>query len=275
MKPFTDAQLISGFEALCAVSLLVQAFEFWRLRSAHGPEGVWQWSIQRQDLVFAPRVVRAFFDTLFAPHFHAVHLVVRMLLATSLFWGSSLFSSTLLFLSTICVLVRWRGSFNGGSDFMTLVVLSGLLLTHLLAVWMPLEVSWRGGLWYVTIQSLTSYFISGAIKLQHRPWRTGSALRLFLDTAIFGPLATRSVWHRAGLAAWASWSFILWECSAPLALLSTASALIFCALAAVFHGLVFWYFGLNRFFWAWAATFPAIIFCAADLQRISPVSTLS
>jgi hypothetical protein len=30
----------------------------------------------------------------------------------------------------------------------------------------------------------------------------------------------------------------------------------------LFHFLVYWYFGLNRFFWAWLASFPAVIYCA-------------
>jgi hypothetical protein len=37
-----------------------------------------------------------------------------------------------------------------------------------------------------------------------------------------------------------------------------------CAVAALFHFLVFWFFGLNRFFWAWVASFPAIIWCAGQ-----------
>jgi len=30
----------------------------------------------------------------------------------------------------------------------------------------------------------------------------------------------------------------------------------------VFHYLVYWYLGLNRFFWAWLATYPAVLYCA-------------
>jgi hypothetical protein len=33
-----------------------------------------------------------------------------------------------------------------------------------------------------------------------------------------------------------------------------------------FHFLVFWYFGLNRFFWAWLAAYPALIGCATLLR---------
>jgi hypothetical protein len=39
-------------------------------------------------------------------------------------------------------------------------------------------------------------------------------------------------------------------------------AQIMCILASIFHFLVFWYFGLNRFFWAWVTCFPAVIYCS-------------
>jgi hypothetical protein len=63
-----------------------------------------------------------------------------------------------------------------------------------------------------------------------------------------------------------AWAFIVWECCAPLALVSPELATAFCAVAGVFHFLVFWFFGLNRFFWAWLASFPAILWCATQLQ---------
>jgi hypothetical protein len=57
----------------------------------------------------------------------------------------------------------------------------------------------------------------------------------------------------------------VWECLAPLALLDARLAVVFCLIAALFHFLVFWFFGLNRFFWAWLSTFPAIIWCAGQI----------
>ena len=64
-----------------------------------------------------------------------------------------------------------------------------------------------------------------------------------------------------------SWAFTLWEGFFPLALLHPLLALHFCAVAALFHGLVFWFFGLNRFFWAWMASFPVILACSGTLGR--------
>jgi hypothetical protein len=163
------------------------------------------------------------------------------------------------------VLIRWRGAFNGGSDFMTLVVITGLLIAQVASCFTDTEMAWRAGFWYITIQSMTSYFMSGSVKLLQREWRNGSAMTIFLNAAIHGPLPSGHWLRKPWLATLGSWAFIVWECAAPLALLDARLALIFCMIAAVFHFLVFWFFGLNRFFWAWVATFPAIVWCSGQI----------
>ena len=106
--------------------------------------------------------------------------------------------------------------------------------------------------------------ISGAIKLVTLEWRDGSALIYFLDGGLHGPLSTDSPYRHRPVAMACSWAFIVWECLFPFALAGPRIAAVFCAVAALFHFLVFRYFGLNRFFWAWLASFPAIIWCSAQ-----------
>ena len=62
------------------------------------------------------------------------------------------------------MLIRWRGAFNGGSDFMTLVGLTGLLIAHLVGAAGQPEWGWKAGLGYVTLQTVSSYFVSGWVK---------------------------------------------------------------------------------------------------------------
>ncbi len=45
-----------------------------------------------------------------------------------------------------------------------------------------------------------------------------------------------------------SWGFTLREGLSPVALLDVRLAAMFWAIAAVFHFLVFWFFGINHFF---------------------------
>ena len=256
---------IRALECLCAMSLLIQTMEFFRLQSATRGDGIWAWSIQRKELAHSHVWLQNLAAFLYSDRSHHAHLIIRAVAASSLFFGASLASCMLLFFSTLILLIRWRGAFNGGSDFMTLAVLTGLLIAQLAAIWMPAAIAWKAGLWFITIQSISSYFVSGSVKLLDPHWRGGNALPFFINGAIFGPLKSNSVFYQRWFAITASWAFILWECSFPIALAGPAWAIACCTIAVSFHFLVFWHFGLNRFFWAWLTTFPAIIYCSTQL----------
>lgn len=255
---------IRAMELLFALSAGIQTLEYLRMQPAMQKDGMWIWSIQRQDI--PSPWMRQLLDTLFTPKLFSILLSARLLALISLVThGSNLLSIGFLFASNIAILIRWRGAFNGGSDFMTLVVLTGLFMAQIVSYFSDPELGWRAGFWYITLQSISSYFLSGSVKLLRTEWRNGSAMTIFLNSAIHGPLSAGHWLRKPWLAALGAWAFILWECAAPLALLDARLALIFCKIAALFHFLVFWYFGLNRFFWAWLATFPAIVWCAGQI----------
>lgn len=255
---------VRALECLLATSLLIQTLELLRLRTFGDAIAVWSWSVQRADVAHAPAWLRTLFDRLFSERVHRTHLLLRAGAAASLFAGASVASSVFLFVSTVLILIRWRGAFNGGSDFMTIIVLTGLLAAQLAQFFIGPMLAWKAGLWYIAIHAITSYFISGTIKLLHRDWRNGRALTHFLDGGLYGPLAADSILRKPAVAMLASWAFMLWECLFPVALAGPVWAMLWCAVAAVFHLLVFRFFGLNRFFWAWCASFPAIVYCSGQ-----------
>ena len=148
---------------------------------------------------------------------------------------------------------------------MTIVVLTGLLIATSCSALGDESFGWRAGLIYIAIHAVSSYFISGGVKLINADWRSGKALPLFLDGGVYGPLPPESVYWRKPVAVVCSWAFIMWECLAPMIFLSVHYALVYCAIACFFHFLVFWHFGLNRFFFAWISTFPAVIFVSGLL----------
>ena len=255
---------LRAFELLLGLSLVLQTLEHLRLTRL---DRISHWPTQRQELPTRPAWLPAVLDVLLAPRAYRRMLVLRLALALALMAGLlrgplGLAGALLLFGSALLLLFRWRGAFNGGSDFMTLVGLTGLLMAHTLAVFGQGELGWRAALWYVALHSLTSYFVSGWVKLLRPEWRSGAALPLFLDSGVHGPLPPHSLFRRPFIARSVAWGFTVWEGLFPLSLLDLRLAAFFCGSAAVFHFLVFWYFGLNRFFWAWLATFPAILFAA-------------
>lgn len=253
---------VRAFEVLLGLSLALQCIEYLRIAAL---DRVNDWTILRCEVPSRPAAVRAVLDVLLTPRNYRVLIWLRLVLALGLMSGGlGLAGAALLFVIALVLLLRWRGAFNGGSDFMTLVGLTGLLVAHTAGQFKGMDFGWRAGLWYVTLQSLTSYFMSGWVKLLHPSWRSGRALPQFLDTGIYGPLAPHSLYRKPWLARGISWSFTVWEGLFPLALLDVRLAALFCMVASAFHFLVFRFFGLNRFFWAWVTTYPAILWCAAQ-----------
>ena len=249
------------FLALLGWSLLLQTLEFLRLLNM---DRVGSWSIQREEVPARPAWVRSVLDHVVQGPGYVVLLCLRLGIALCLLCGwVSPVLAVLLFASSVLLLFRWRGAFNGGSDFMTLVSVTGLLMAQLVGHFSQNPaLGWRAGLWYVTVYVVSSYFVSGWVKLLRPEWRNGHAMTVFLDGGVYGPLSANSLYRRPQLAALVSWTFTVWEGCFPLALLDVRIAWFMCATAPVFHYLVYWYFGLNRFFWAWLATYPAVLYCA-------------
>ncbi len=257
---------VRAFELLLGLSLALQSLEYWRIARL---DRVSDWTLLRREIPARPAWVRPLLDALLTPRRYRVLITLRFALAIALAsglmsGGLGLAGAALLFAIALVLLLRWRGAFNGGSDFMTLVGLTGLFIAHTVGAFKGQDFGWRAGLWYVALQALTSYFMSGWVKLLHPSWRTGRALPQFLDTGIYGPLPAQSLLRKPVIALAVSWAFTVWEGLFPLALLDVRLALLFCGVAAVFHFLVFRFFGLNRFFWAWLASFPAIVWAAGQ-----------
>ena len=256
---------IAAFARLLALSLVIQTVEAISLTRHQNVRGLWDWSIQRNDLGHASVLVQKLFALLFKDQIHFIHLILRLCAALSLVVAPYAVAAIFLFISTVILLIRWRGAFNGGSDFMTLVTVTGLLIGTCTSSFVDQVTAWSAAFWYVTIHSVSSYFMSGAVKLLNQHWRRGSALTHFLDGGLYGPLRKRSLFKNPLIAKGASWTFIMWEISFPSVLFDVDLATIYCVVAFIFHLLVFRFFGLNRFLWAWAATFPAILCCAGRL----------
>ena len=262
----SELQAVDGLSLLLGVSLLVQTFEFFRIQNEMTGEGVWAWSVLKKELPQNSPSVNRLFDFLFQEKIHLIHLCARLLGALLLIAvGSNLWLMLFLFFSHVSLLFRFRGAFNGGSDFLSLLVITGLLLAHLCHLIDPMALGYKAGLWYITLHTISSYFVSGWVKFKRREWRDGSALVMFLDGGIYGPLSANSFFRLKPVGMLCSWSFMAWEGLAPFLLLSSDLAMVYCLIAACFHFLVFWFFGLNRFFWAWCASFPALIYCSGRL----------
>jgi hypothetical protein len=160
------------------------------------------------------------------------------------------------------ILHRFDGPYNGGSDRMSLLILIGLCLTHLLP-----EPHWRKTAFaYLAAQLVLSYVLSGAVKIVNPDWRGGRALRdVFLFSAYPVSEGLRRLADRPRLLLVISWCVMLFELLFPFALLTQPALVAGLAIAATFHLANAALFGLNRFVWAWLAAYPSILWLQHEL----------
>lgn len=173
-------------------------------------------------------------------------------LATLLLQGALLGSS-------LWLTVRSRGPVCGGSDAMFFQVQLGLLVASL-GYWAPILV--RVGLGWIAAQSVLSYFIAGVAKARNAGWWNGQALQnLFRSDGpyvVFAP--ARRLASQRVLCALLGWGVLLLELVFPAVLiLPLEGKVALVALAGLFHLFNALVLGLNRFVWAWVATYPALL----------------
>ncbi|CUH89504.1 hypothetical protein PH5382_03451 [Phaeobacter sp. CECT 5382] len=156
----------------------------------------------------------------------------------------------------LAMLWRYQGPYNGGSDKMTLLILTCLSLAHLAP-----DIFWQEmALSYLAVQLVLSYFVSGWIKVINPEWQRGEALRdVFRFSAYPVSEALRSLSDHPRFLLVMGWSVVLFELVFPLALLHPVALKLALLCAAGFHFSNACFFGLNRFFWIWLCAYPALI----------------
>lgn len=156
----------------------------------------------------------------------------------------------------LAMLWRYQGPYNGGSDKMTLLILSCLSLAHLAPTpfWQEMALS------YLAVQLVLSYFVSGWIKVINPEWQSGQALRdVFRFSAYPVSEGLRGLADHLWFLFVMGWAVVLFELVFPLALLHPVALKLALLGAAGFHLSNACFFGLNRFFWIWICAYPALI----------------
>lgn len=223
--------------------------------------GIWDLALLSRDYAVFSRPVQAVLNVALAPGVYRWLLFLQLALAVLLaITGFGPLAVPLLGLAILGD-VRFRGSFNGGSDAMIVVLWTGLVLAASLPTTFGGEAI---GLGYLAVQAALSYFIAGVVKAKVPGWWRGTELTRAtrLPTYDVAPWARR-LFARRLIAAGASLSMLALELLVPLAFLDRHLAWAWVMGLGLFHGINAVVFGLNRFFWTWIATYPAILWATS------------
>lgn len=223
-------------------------------------------AIRLTEILLSVALIQQSLEHLFGLPDERPHYAVRLGLAVLLIAGVyPAWICAALFVNALFILRRFQGPYNGGSDLLSLLLITCLCAVHL----MP-STQWQEYVFgYLALQVIFSYFKSGLSKVIHADWRTGRALRdVFLFSVYPVSEATRRWTERPRLLCAVSWAVILLELLFPFALI--AQPLLFAGLAAmlVFHLANFVMFGFNRFVWVWLAAYPSLIWLQARLEPL-------
>ena len=252
---WTEASALLWTERAIAIAIVLQTLEFLQIRSTLRDDGVWRWSILRREHGALPFLLRWTLAAVL-PYRPFVALLFARLACVTLWIAGQPHLVWFLLFSQVAICVRFRGTFNGGSDYMTV-----LILLSLCAAEHPLLM--RAGLLYIAVQATLSYVIAGLVKLKEPAWRSGEAVRAFLGSTHYGaPALVRRLAATPRSSRLLSAAVIGFECGFPLALIDARVCLVVLVLGAGFHLTNAIVFGLNRFLFAWVAAYPALFFCS-------------
>lgn len=161
-------------------------------------------------------------------------------------------------LLTLSVPVRTRFGLNG-ADQIDLLVFGGLAMVtfHLN------DVTASAFLVFLAAQCILAYTVAGVAKLVSPGWREGSHLAQILNIRMYcHEGSARMARAHPGLVRLGAWGVILWESLFWLVLvLPIQLSVPMIAAGLLFHVVIAFVMGLNDFVWAFAATYPALLFC--------------
>ena len=187
-------------------------------------------------------------------------LVPSVLMPITLLFDELLFPLCLIILVGI-ILNMMRNVYGlDGSDHMNLVVFSAIVISSLSP---PDSFAQSIGLWFIALQYVLSMLISGVYKLLSYVWRSGEAMLGIMSTISYGnPRFYQMLNTHPTLPRILCWGVIVTECVFPMIFfVGSDLEIVFLTIGVALHAVIAITMGLNNFFWAFVATYPAIWFC--------------
>ncbi len=246
--------MIEWMPRLAALATAIAALELIIVRDAFSDRGVYAWSVLRADYGGLARPL----GIVFGARGTLALLLMQLAAAIALPVIAHPAPAWIAFGASLAISVRWRGSYNGGSDAMLLVVLL------VIAIGRTAPSLANAALAYAAVQLVLSYFVAGVAKLGDPVWRAGRALPILVALPQYR-VPTRAAAllaaPRAGRVL--AYAMLAVECTFPLALLHPTACVTYLAIGGCFHVVNAYVFGLNRFLWVWLAAYPALLHWAS------------
>jgi hypothetical protein len=248
---------------ILAFTMLLQGMEFLLLTRKKAFVEVWSYNNLQGDLERGLPLPSILIESLFSANTFRLICILQILSAAVSLVYPSLALFVVLAATHLLICIRFRGTFNGGSDMMTFVVLTGVIISLASSE----EKIQKLGLIYVAIHTLYSYFKAGLVKIVHADWRKGFAVSSFLQRSLFLDMRTigQSLSSKPILGLLLSWIVLVFEIGIVCLIFFPGLVIPYFLVALIFHFTNHLSFGLNRFFWIWLCAWVAVIFTVLQI----------
>ncbi len=244
----------------CAIARLIGLLELALVREELAPGGFLDWTmignLSPHTRTRTGRMIRRACRLLSARSFAGLAVLSAVIAVALLLWPSSVALIATAVALQLLLLKRHHLTVDG-SDQMSLVVLLACLLGRIGAD----AVSARAAVSFLAAELTLAYFVAGFSKATSSYWRSGNALPIIAETRMYGhPTVARVLRARPAIGRASGYSVLIWE-SFFLMTLTAPPAVVLAMLAAgvAFHAGCAIVMGLNRFLWAFAAGYPALL----------------
>ncbi len=181
---------------------------------------------------------------------------LRLIVIFFAFFYLNPWSFFFVLMTSIILNLRFRGVFNGGSDYLSFM----LQWVCLIGLSFPEAKITKIALLYLAVQVLYSYFIAGYIKITKPNWRKGSALPALLHNSLstWGQKFSKFLEQNILISQIVTYVFLAFEIGFPIIVWKSDLAAFFFGFGFVFHLFNFIFLGLNRFSHIWSISYLAV-----------------
>ena len=256
-------------EVINSIGVALGSLEFLARPKQFEPTGLLSWHVGRTRFKWSAKKQADVLDKLFnPPGFYG--LVALRLAASAMLLNPRATRSTRAAAVTFLAGTNWalhvrNGYGTDGTDHMNMLTHAALAASKLF----PNDhIARQACAWFIAGQSCLSYAAAGAAKVVSPFWRDGTAMSGVFRTQTYGTRWVGELMKKYPVLAKAGgWSVILGELAFPLVLVApkpVARALL--ATGTAFHLGNAAFMGLNRFVWAFGATYPSVIQVSRHLR---------
>lgn len=260
-------------ESFAAVTATLASLEALSTRPDTAPGELNDWRVLRAGLASDSPLVSRVLDRLDGPGPDRVFHVVRCALGVAVLvpGRGKVFDAVRLGantgLSLLGMINQARSRYGGdGSDQAALQVHTATAIARLGGDARSVDAA----LWYLSMQGVLSYGVSGWVKLFGRPWREGTAVSGVMRTHSYGHAGVwRFLQRYPRLEKAATKAMLVFESSYPVVYVGGPLAnAAYSAVAMGFHVANGVIMGLGRFVWGFASFHPAIAYTTSPDARM-------